>query len=137
MAKKYIGNIGLGILWKKIVQSFVKKDGNKVLSDVNFTQALANKLNGLNNYTLPKATGSTLGGIKIGAGLTADEDGTVSATGTDVTIDSSLNSSSTNPVQNKVIYTELAKKINDTDLVEFNETEIDEIIAEAEEEAEA
>lgn len=137
MAKKYIGNTGLGILWKKIVQSFVKKDGNKVLSENSYTTAEKNKLAGLKNYTLPKATASTLGGIKIGSGLTADEDGTVRATGTDVTIDSSLNSSSTNPVQNKVIYTELAKKINDTDLVEFNETEIDEIIAEAEEEAEA
>ena len=55
------------------------------------------------SHTLPKASASTLGGIKVGSGLTVENDGTVSATGTDVTIDSALSSSSTNPVQNKVV----------------------------------
>lgn len=43
------------------------------------------KLNGIatgaNNYTLPAATASTLGGIKVGSGLSVTSDGTLSATG--------------------------------------------------------
>lgn len=37
---------------------------------------------GANNYTLPKASASALGGIKIGTGLAIDASGIVSATGT-------------------------------------------------------
>lgn len=36
---------------------------------------------GANNYTLPAATASTLGGVKVGAGLSVDSDGTLAATG--------------------------------------------------------
>lgn len=43
------------------------------------------KLNGIatgaNKYTLPAATASTLGGIKVGGGLSVTSDGTLSATG--------------------------------------------------------
>lgn len=43
------------------------------------------KLNGIaagaNAYTLPAATASTLGGIKVGSGLSVTSDGTLSATG--------------------------------------------------------
>ena len=43
------------------------------------------KLNGIatgaNNYTLPAATASTLGGVKVGSGLSVTSDGTLSATG--------------------------------------------------------
>jgi hypothetical protein len=43
------------------------------------------KLNGIatgaNNYTLPAATASTLGGIKVGSGLSVTSDGTLSASG--------------------------------------------------------
>lgn len=65
-----------------------------------------------NAYTLPKASASTLGGVKVGSGLTVDSDGTLSATGTDVTIDSTLSSSSTNPVQNKVVNSALNGKVD-------------------------
>ena len=64
-----------------------------------------------NKYSLPKASASTLGGVKVGSGLTVDSDGTLSATGTDVAIDSALSSSSTNPVQNKVITNALGTKV--------------------------
>lgn len=37
------------------------------------------KLNSLSNYTLPPATASTLGGIKVGSGLTVAADGTLSS----------------------------------------------------------
>ena len=79
--KKFLDNNGLLYFWQKIVNAFVKKDGNKVLSDNNYTTAEKEKLAGLNNYTLPKATASTLGGVKVGAGLEVEEDGTLNATG--------------------------------------------------------
>lgn len=79
--KKFIDDNGLLYFLQKIVNIFVKKDGNKVLSDNNYTTEEKNKLAGLSNYTLPKASSSTLGGIKVGAGLEASEDGTLSATG--------------------------------------------------------
>lgn len=54
--------------------------------------------------SLPIASASTLGGIKVGTGLTIDSTtGVLSATGTDVTIDNAVSGISTNPVQNKVI----------------------------------
>ena len=79
--KKFLDNNGLLYFWQKIVNAFVKKDGNKVLSDNNYTTAEKEKLAGLNNYTLPKATSTTLGGIKAGAGVEVTEDGTLNATG--------------------------------------------------------
>lgn len=78
--KKFLDNNGLLYFWQKIVNAFVKKDGNKVLSDNNYTTAEKNKLAGLNNYTLPTASASTLGGVKVGAGLEINE-GVLSATG--------------------------------------------------------
>ena len=78
---KFLDNNGLLYFWQKIVNAFVKKDGNKVLSDNNYTTAEKEKLAGLNNYTLPKATTTTLGGIKAGAGVEVTEDGTLNATG--------------------------------------------------------
>ena len=37
--KKILDNNGLLYFWQKIVNAFVKKDGNKVLSDNNYTTA--------------------------------------------------------------------------------------------------
>ena len=79
--KKFIDDNGLLYFLQKIVNVFVKKDGDKVLSDNNYTTEEKNKLAGLNNYTLPKASSNSLGGIKVGAGLEVSEDGTLSATG--------------------------------------------------------
>ena len=94
---------------------------------------------GANNYTLPTATSNALGGIKVGANLTIDSStgvlsgdysaATTSAAGlmsatdkskldgieagaTAITVDSAMSSTSENPVQNKVIYTELAGKVD-------------------------
>lgn len=94
------------------------------------------KLDGItanaNNYSLPKASDSTLGGIKVGTNLAIDGNGVLSATDTTysaattttdglmsksdksklngiaegankTTVDSALSDSSTNPVQNKII----------------------------------
>ena len=120
----------------------VDKVEGKGLSSNDFTDALLTKLNGIeagaNAYTLPAATASSLGGVKVGANLAVDSNGeisgnysaaTTSANGlmsstdkakldgiaagaTAVTVDSAMSSTSENPVQNKVIYTELAGKVD-------------------------
>lgn len=54
-------------------------------------------------YTLPAATADTLGGIKVGPGLSVEADGTLSATGDGITVDRALSGTSENPVQNKVV----------------------------------
>lgn len=81
---KYLDDNGLLYYNQKLNAKFnnkVDKDGNKVLSDVNFTSAYESKLNSLKNYTLPIASAEVLGGVKVGAGLTISEQGTLSATG--------------------------------------------------------
>ena len=46
-----------------------------------YTTEEQTKLAGLENYTLPIASNNTLGGIKVGANLSIDQDGVLSATG--------------------------------------------------------
>lgn len=62
--------------------------------------------------SVPTASASTLGGIKVGNNLTISSDGTLSANASSITVDSALSSTSTNPVQNKVINTALSGKQN-------------------------
>lgn len=121
----------------------VDKVEGKALSSNDFTDALLTKLNGIeanaNNYTLPQASASTLGGVKVGDNLAIDSStgvlsgnysaATTSANGlmsstdkakldgiatgaTAVTVDSSITSSSTNPVESAAIYTALAGKVD-------------------------
>ena len=81
---KYLDENGLLYYNQKLNTKFegkVDKDGNKVLSDVNFTSAYESKLKSLENYSLPIASSETLGGIKVGAGLQISEQGTLSTTG--------------------------------------------------------
>ena len=82
MAKKYLDKDGLLYVWQKAKNAFVSKDGSKVLSDNNYTTDEKNKL----------------AGIEPGA--------------TKTVIDSTLDSSSTNPVQNKAVQTALDKKVD-------------------------
>ena len=74
----------------------------KGLSTEDFTTAEKNKLSGIadnaNNYSLPTASSNTLGGVKVGTGVSIDGSGVLS-----VTVDSELDTTSENPVQNKVI----------------------------------
>ena len=120
----------------------VDKVEGKGLSTNDFTDTLLTKLNGIeagaNAYTLPAATTSALGGVKVGANLAVDSNGeisgnysaaTTSANGlvsstdkakldgieagaTAITVDSAMSSTSENPVQNKVVYTALAGKVD-------------------------
>lgn len=59
-------------------------DANYVHTDANYTQSEKTKLAGIqegaNNYSLPKASASVLGGVKIGANITVSADGTISVT---------------------------------------------------------
>lgn len=58
-------------------------DSNYVHTDNNYSDDDKTKLDGLSNYTLPKASDSVLGGIKIGDNLNIDEEGKVSVIVTD------------------------------------------------------
>ena len=121
----------------------VDKVEGKGLSTEDYTTAEKTKLAGIeanaNNYTLPTATASALGGVKVGANLAIDSstgvlsgdysaasssaaglmsaadksklDG-IAAGATAVTVDSSITSSSENPVQSAAIYTALAGKVD-------------------------
>lgn len=82
MANKYLDDNGLLYLWQKIVNNFVKKDGNKVLST--------------NDYTTEEKT--KLAGIATGA--------------TKTTVDENLSSTSTNPVQNKTVNAKFETKVD-------------------------
>lgn len=79
---EFASDVAITRLWQRIKQTFVRKDGNKVLSDNNYSDAEKAKLEGIeegaNKYVLPTASDETLGGIKIGAGLSIDQDGVVS-----------------------------------------------------------
>ena len=82
MAKKYLDQDGLLYVWQKITNAFVKKDGTKVLSTNDYTNAEKTKL----------------AGIEEGANKT--------------TVDSALSSTSTNPVQNTVVNAALGSKVD-------------------------
>ena len=66
--------------------------------------------------TLPIATSQILGGIKVGSGLSVTPDGTLSVTGPSITVDSALSTTSTNPVENRVITNALNNKANLSDI---------------------
>ena len=78
MAEKYTGEQAIIRLWERIGQVYVRKDGDKVLSDNNFSNEDKEKLGSLHNYELPTASAETLGGVKIGAGIHKADDGTIS-----------------------------------------------------------
>ncbi|MCQ4768995.1 hypothetical protein NE579_01035 [Intestinimonas massiliensis] len=89
-------------------------DGDKPAVDlpavVRFGGLLASGGGGGESYTLPAATASTLGGVKVGSGLSVEADGTLSAAGGGITVDSDLSGFSENPVQNKTVYYALLAK---------------------------
>lgn len=97
MANKYVSLDKLALFLTKIKAliptklteltndgNFVR-DNNYVHTDSNYTAVEKTKLQGIesgaNKYTLPIATSSTLGGIKIGANINVASDGTISVAG--------------------------------------------------------
>lgn len=81
---KYLDENGLLYFWQKIMAKFVAKVEGKGLSSNDYTTAEKSKLAGIaenaNNYSLPTATAETLGGVRVGAGLSITG-GVLSATG--------------------------------------------------------
>lgn len=114
--KKFLDENGLLYYDGKIkgrLATKVDKESGKGLSTNDYTTAEKTKLAGLKNYELPTATTDVKGGIKVGKGLAIDaETGVLNATGTEVKIDEAINSTSTNPVQNKAISAALNKKVD-------------------------
>lgn len=89
-------------LTKTALRGKVDKVDGKQLSTEDYTSAEKSKLAGIadnaNNYSLPPATSNSLGGVVIGSGLSVDSNGALS-----VDVDNALDTTSTNPVQNKVV----------------------------------
>lgn len=83
MAKKYLDQDGVLYFWQKIkakLSTKVDKIDGKGLSTNDYTTAEKTKLAGLSNYSLPTASADTLGGVKVGGGLSITN-GVLSATG--------------------------------------------------------
>lgn len=81
---KYLDEVGAAYLVSKILGLLnlkVDAEEGKGLSQEDFTTLLKTKLNNLENYSLPIADDDSLGGVKIGAGLSIDQNGILSATG--------------------------------------------------------
>lgn len=82
MADKYIKLAQLSRFLDKSKEVFVQKDGAKVLSDNNYTTAEKTKLAGIatgaNNYKLPTASFTVLGGVKGGGNVAINADGVMS-----------------------------------------------------------
>lgn len=64
-------------------------------------------------YTLPAATTSTLGGVIVGTNLSINN-GVLSADAQSITVDTTLSTTSTNPVQNKVVTSAIQSKTSVT-----------------------
>jgi hypothetical protein len=80
---KYLDENGLLYVIQKVktwLSAKVDKVDGKGLSTNDYTTAEKEKLSGLKNYTLPTASASQLGGVKVGAGLEINN-GILSATG--------------------------------------------------------
>lgn len=73
MADKFVKLTQLGRFFENLKNVFVQKDGAKVLSTNDYTDAEKTKLAGIetnaNNYSLPTASETTLGGVKVGTNL--------------------------------------------------------------------
>lgn len=65
------------------LQEKVSIEEGKGLSSNDYTTEEKQKLAGLQNYTLTKASADSLGGVKVGTGLQVSEDGTLSADSVD------------------------------------------------------
>lgn len=94
----------------------ITADKNGVISAVGSTGS-SDGSEGSGGYTLLPATDRILGGVIVdGTTIVADEEGVISVADGALTIDSELSETSENAVQNKAVFSELAKK---ADTAEF------------------
>lgn len=98
----FLDETGLADFWNHILarlNNFVPAEAGKGLSSNDYTTAEKEKLasiaQGANNYTLPVATASTLGGVKSGADITVNSSGNVSVNNGAVTTEKLADSSIT------------------------------------------
>ena len=83
---KFLDENGAAYLVNKILillNNKIDKEEGKELSEENFTTSLKTKLENLENYSLPIANDQSLGGIKVGLGLTIDSNGKLSVSSLD------------------------------------------------------
>ena len=83
---KFLDENGAAYLINKILvllNNKIDKEEGKNLSEENFTTLLKTKLENLEDYSLPMANDQTLGGIKVGLGLTIDSNGKLSVSSLD------------------------------------------------------
>ena len=93
---------------KKDLNSYVKSINNvKPDSDGNVTISVGG---GSGNYTLPTASSSTLGGVKIGSGLTINTSGVVSADVTSSTLTAYAKTTDLSAVAKSGSYNDLSNK---------------------------
>ena len=93
---------------KKDLNSYVKSINNvKPDSDGNVTISVGG---GSGNYTLPTASSSTLGGVKIGSGLTINTSGVVSADVTSSTLTAYAKTTDLSAVATSGSYNDLSNK---------------------------
>lgn len=99
MAKYFVSLDKLALFKEKLVALIPTKlsqltndnntvvDANYIHTDHNFTSEMRGKLEGIdpnaNNYTLPTASATVLGGVKIGANITIDENSKISVSALD------------------------------------------------------
>ena len=125
MANKYLDENGLLYFWQKIKAKFVAQESGKGLSTNDYTTTEKNKLSGIasgaqvNVIETVKRNGTALTVTSKAvdvivptntSDLTNDSNFVSDANYSHITVDSALSSSSTNPVQNKVINTALGTK---------------------------
>lgn len=84
-----------------VLQGYVAKETGKGLSSNDYTTTEKNKLSGIednaNNYSLPTASSSTKGGIKVGSNLSMSGD-TLNATDTKYTAGTNIEITSGNVI---------------------------------------
>ena len=127
----FLDDNGLRYLWQKIKNMFVAKESGKGLSTNDFTAASKSKLDGIannaNNYSLPTASATTLGGIKVGSGLSIDN-GVLSAATSSAKIDVVDISLSGIEMTHTFSFPIKALLYSNTESIRQNYTEIDSVI---------
>lgn len=110
--KKYFDDNGVLYLWNKIKSTFVLQESGKGLSTNDLTNELKNKYDNVvtkvDELTETGGEPNVIETIKVNGAIQTVTNKTVDISVP--TVDSALSSSSTNPVQNKVINTALGKK---------------------------
>ena len=93
------------------VQTFTANQSTNATANITVPTKTSELTNNSGFLTsIPTASASTLGGVKVGTNLSIDANGVLSADAQSITVDTALSTTSTNPVQNKVITTALNSK---------------------------